>query len=85
MPTNSLVAQTLAAEWCAVLGRATPDLDLDFFDAGGTSLSAVALIERVEQRLGIEFPVETLFFDGRLAELISCCEARYGSGTRSVP
>ena len=52
------------ALWCELLGRTDFGLDDNFFDLGGYSLLAMALVSRIELRMGrkiqpaslIEFP-----------------------------
>jgi acyl carrier protein len=73
----SKVATTISQEWCTVLSLETCDPSGHFFELGGDSLLAVELTERVERRLCIDFPIETLFFDGTLAAIIAVCERRY--------
>ncbi len=75
----AVVQEVLHREWCAILEVSTCQADDDFFLLGGNSLLAVAFIERVENQLGIEFPAETLFFDGRLGEIVAACSESYAA------
>ncbi|BAJ27921.1 MULTISPECIES: phosphopantetheine-binding protein [Kitasatospora] len=71
--------ETLAAlhtAWSAVLDvEATSDED-NFFTSGGDSLGVVDLMERVEADLRIEFPLETVFLDGRFGAIAAECAKR---------
>jgi acyl carrier protein len=77
MPVASEVARLVTEAWCAVLEIDEPSDD-DFFILGGNSLSAVALTQRVESQLHIEFPLQTLFIEGRLSAVIEECQKLVG-------
>ncbi|WP_107656420.1 hybrid non-ribosomal peptide synthetase/type I polyketide synthase [Nocardia suismassiliense] len=47
--------------WCEVLAIETVDLDVGFFDAGGTSMLAVRLCALLTERIGVEVAVTDLF------------------------
>ncbi|MGY0237013.1 phosphopantetheine-binding protein [Longispora urticae] len=76
MITAQEAAGVVAVEWCEVLEATDLAQAPNFFTAGGNSLSAITLMERVEARLGIEFPLDTLFQDGRFSVLLDACVAR---------
>ncbi|HEX6702560.1 MAG TPA: amino acid adenylation domain-containing protein, partial [Gaiellaceae bacterium] len=69
-PTEELVA----AVWREVLDRDDAAVEDDFFDAGGHSLLAVALLARLSAAAGIEVPVEALFGDATIAGLATWIE-----------
>ncbi|MFJ3900098.1 acyl carrier protein [Streptomyces sp. NPDC090025] len=50
--------------WEEVLGEAPSAPDADFFDDGGTSLSAVSLTFLLEDRSGVPVPLAVLLSDG---------------------
>jgi acyl carrier protein len=55
---------------CRELGLQVEDAESDFFEAGGSSLTAVKLLARVEDRFGEEaLPAEDLFAESRLREM----------------
>jgi acyl carrier protein len=62
--------------WRELLEIPQPGDDDNFFLLGGNSLMAAALVGAIEDRLSIEFPMQTLFFDGRLVAVIEECERR---------
>jgi Phosphopantetheine attachment site len=63
----------VAEEWCATLGVSEPAEGGDFFAEGGNSLMAVTMMERVEHRLGVDFPVEVMFLDGSYPAVLQAC------------
>ncbi|MEU1476213.1 acyl carrier protein [Streptomyces sp. NPDC001668] len=76
MPDTGEVRGTVEEAWSAALGKGSSGEE-DFFTLGGTSLSAVELMTRVESSLGIEFPVELLFSSRALSEIVDECERRH--------
>ncbi|MFC5287299.1 beta-ketoacyl synthase N-terminal-like domain-containing protein [Actinokineospora guangxiensis] len=58
--------------WCAVLGVASVDLDVAFFDAGGHSLTLGALRSRLAADTGGDIPIARLFQHSTVA-----AQARY--------
>lgn len=71
------VADAVCEAWRSVLRLPDAAAGPDFFAAGGTSFSAVVMMEQVESALGIVFPLETLFLDGGLDAVLKECDARY--------
>ncbi len=67
-PRNPL-EERLAGLWREVLGVGAVDVHDDFFAAGGHSLSATQLLARIQQALGAELPLRTLFERPSIAEL----------------
>lgn len=67
------VRAVVAAQWCELLGVAEVADDDNFFLKGGNSIVALALVAKVESRLGIEFPLRVLFIDGTFGALVSAC------------
>ncbi|MET9031716.1 thioester reductase domain-containing protein [Streptomyces mirabilis] len=63
----------LAAAIAAVAGRHLPEgrlsPDVDFFDAGGTSVGAVELVAALEDELGVEIALDDVFADARPTSL----------------
>lgn len=70
---KAMVSETLVA-WvigeCKQLGLRVGSGEDDFFEAGGTSLTAVKLIERAEREFGDDsLPPDELFTESRIADL----------------
>lgn len=75
------VAEIVSRAWYEALDLdASSDVDGDFFEAGGNSLLAIALMEAVESQIDVTFPLDTLFMNGRLSAVIRACEAQCGTG-----
>ncbi|MFF7160435.1 phosphopantetheine-binding protein [Streptomyces sp. NPDC008086] len=75
--TDSDIRGTVEEAWYAALGEQAAGGEGNFFALGGTSLSAVAFMTRVESRLEIDFPLELLFRRRALPEIIDECTSRY--------
>ncbi|MFE5241541.1 MULTISPECIES: phosphopantetheine-binding protein [unclassified Streptomyces] len=75
--TDSNVRGTVEEAWYAVLGDQAAGGEGNFFALGGTSLSAVEFMTRVESRLEIEFPLELLFRKKALPAIVDECTSRY--------
>ncbi|WP_225074917.1 type I polyketide synthase [Streptomyces sp. CoT10] len=73
--TDSGFAGQLTTLWSEVVG-APSGPDDDFFEAGGDSLAAVQLVERIRVELGVELPMAVLFDHPTLAELLTEAERR---------
>jgi peptidyl carrier protein len=57
--------------WQSVLAASRGDRDATFFELGGESISAVRIVSQVEEELGIEVDVASLFEeDPTLADFI---------------
>ena len=59
--TPTSLEAKLIEVWCEVLGRKQVGLDENFFDLGGDSLMAVAMMVAIEERFGVKIPVEAVF------------------------
>ena len=53
----------IAAIWREVLGVEDFDREDDFFDIGGDSLQAMAMVMAIERRFGLRIPLESLILD----------------------
>jgi amino acid adenylation domain-containing protein len=69
LPSTAL-EQQLAAIWCSVLGLASTTLEQDFFRAGGHSLLAVSLLDRIERDTGRSVRLQDFFRAPSLAGLV---------------
>ena len=59
----------LSEIWRETLGVERVGLDEDFFEIGGDSLSAVQMMTAIQQRLGVELPLQALFESPTIAQL----------------
>ena len=72
--TDMKTASATLVSWvigeCKQLGLRVESGNDDFFEAGGTSLTAVKLIERAEREFGDDsLPPDELFTESRIADL----------------
>ncbi|MFB6889288.1 amino acid adenylation domain-containing protein [Kitasatospora sp. NPDC056327] len=76
----------LAAVWASALGYEAVSAADEFFAAGGNSLIAVALVNRVNREFGTRLPLQVLFTAPRLTDLaarIDGTRADDGTGGRT--
>jgi sugar O-acyltransferase (sialic acid O-acetyltransferase NeuD family) len=62
------LAGTLQRLWCEVLGADHVPATLNFFDAGGTSLMALQLVQRIQSATGLPVCIVDLFHYPTLSE-----------------
>ena len=62
--------EVIAQVWCGLLGVSEASADDDFFAIGGNSLSAIRLVDAVEERLGRPFPLDVLFQVGTFGAIV---------------
>jgi len=74
---DKAVSDVVRAEWCALLEIDHAREEDEFFALGGNSMLALALIGRVEEQLGIRFPLEALFVDDTFGAVVEACAAVY--------
>ncbi|MDH6439262.1 hypothetical protein M2158_007803 [Streptomyces sp. SAI-144] len=76
-PTESALAEM----WRDLLARPDVRSTDDFFEAGGTSLTAIKLLQRVEKRFGPDvLSPDTLYEDPRLGSLARAIDRATGRG-----
>src|SRR5262249_25126827 len=68
-PPRGAAEELVAEVWREVLGIDAVGRDDDFFDLGGDSLRAGAVLGRVRTRAGVELPLRSVFDNPRLADL----------------
>ncbi|HEY0641759.1 MAG TPA: phosphopantetheine-binding protein [Pseudonocardiaceae bacterium] len=81
--TRSMTAteRTIADIWSGLFGTGITDPDADFFALGGTSLTAVKFLARVEDRFGEDALLpETLYEDARLGALAAAIDSAVAAG-----
>ncbi|RKH11913.1 amino acid adenylation domain-containing protein, partial [Corallococcus sp. CA053C] len=67
--------ETLAALWTEVLDVPAPGVHDNFFQLGGTSLSSVLMLARVQEALGTDIPLERFFEAPSIAALAAVLES----------
>lgn len=68
---NSLLADKLIEIWQKLLQRSPVSPDDDFFDLGGDSLTAARLFLDIEQEIGLNLPITTIYDAPTVAKLVS--------------
>ncbi|SHH79117.1 phosphopantetheine-binding protein [Streptomyces sp. 3214.6] len=72
---NRMTSETLlvwVVDECKQLGLRVTGGEDDFFEAGGTSLTAVKLIERAEREFGDDsLPADELFTESRVTDIVA--------------
>jgi acetoacetyl-CoA synthetase len=94
-PMSADPHDTMTAIFARVLGRGAVEPDDDFFDLGGDSILAIALMAEIEQAFGQELPMTTVYdapTPRALAELVDAQAVPAGSclvplkpGTKAGP
>lgn len=69
VPARSPLDAALIEFWEDILGVSPIGIDDDFFELGGHSLKALELVNRIEQRLQLQIPVNSVFVRSRLRDL----------------
>jgi 3-oxoacyl-[acyl-carrier-protein] synthase II len=87
---DGVVAFILAELAVELRATAPPDLDASFLDVGGDSFTAMQLTMKIEQRFGIEVPVDGVDLEvplgdmvGALADLVDADAAAAAEGARA--
>jgi amino acid adenylation domain-containing protein len=85
-PPRTPVEREVAAIWASVLNVEEPALGDDFFEAGGHSLLALELVERLSRHLGIEIALQTLIDHPTVEQLAGFVAGlpRDASGQRAI-
>lgn len=68
------VENTVAEAWASILGRPLPSRVDHFFELGGDSLKAIAVITRLRQRFDLQ--INDLYEHPVLEDFALCCKAR---------
>ncbi|SEN90949.1 KR domain-containing protein [Chitinophaga rupis] len=76
---------TLGAIWYEVLKTATLELDDDFFDLGGHSLSATRVLNQVEQQLQVKMEFDDMLDNGTLREMADYIDAHRTAPVPTAP
>jgi acyl carrier protein len=75
------VRQMIEGAWHEALGACESLPEESFFALSGDSMSALAFVTKVESELEIAFPMDMLFAESLLAEIVKECESRYTART----
>ena len=76
----SATERVVTSIWAAVLGLSSVDVHDAFFDLGGSSLTAIQVIGRIEDQLGVRVTIEEFIFQ-TAGQLAAVCDARRASTT----
>lgn len=82
---DTTLRNELARIWAEVLDTADdPRDDQNFFEVGGTSLTAVRLRARIVSQFGVDIPLADIFAGGSIAELLPSIEAELVGGPAAL-
>ncbi|MEW5290901.1 amino acid adenylation domain-containing protein [Erwinia papayae] len=75
-PLSTALEQAVGKIWCAVMKWETVFANDDFFEGGGNSLTAVALVNRINRHFNIKLPLQVIFqtptISGLAAAVAAC-------------
>ncbi len=78
------VQATLCAIFAEVLEKADVGVDEDFFDLSGQSMQAIRMIMRIEQELGVRFPIPQFYDNSTPAMLAVLVEEQTQPDTTTI-
>lgn len=70
--------------WCNALDISRLSIDDAFFDVGGTSFSAVLVLDAIHREFGVKLPFETLFNDATVEDLARAVRGGHHLSPRSL-
>jgi len=79
VPLKTDIEIAIAEIWCAVMKWEAVYATDDFFDGGGNSLTAVALVNRINKKFSIKLPLQAIFHTPNivgLAKAVESCSRR---------
>ena len=68
-----------------VLGVTRPNVEDNFFDLGGHSLTATQVVSRVRRHFGVDLPLEAVFESPTIAALVPVVQNGNGRVSHAVP
>jgi len=77
-PELDVMETKIAALWAEALGLDTVAADEDFFDLGGTSITAIRLLPEIAEQFGVE-PSIGVIFDHPTAREMAAALAELGA------
>jgi len=83
-PLTDPVEAQLAELWSEVLGTPVASRDADFFELGGHSLTAMQLVSRVQETLGVELELRVVFDSPTLAAMAGQLTEQLGPAAGDV-
>ncbi len=83
LPSREPLEQIVRAAWSAALGLDELGPQTDFFAAGGSSLVAIQVVERIGRELGTTLSTADLVGTPRLADFVARVRARQAGGDRT--
>ncbi len=81
---RSSIEETVHEVWCSELSLAQIDPEASFFEVGGHSLNAVYVLDRINARYGVEFPIVEFFRRPTIRETAARLE-QLAAETRALP
>ncbi len=84
-PSDPMLEQTLIDIWERILQRRPSDTQANFFDLGGHSLQAVAVMHEVSRTLGLRVPVSLLFQEPTIAGMARRLRAHDSRQCAAIP
>lgn len=75
LPEFTSVQSRIAAIWAEILNVATVRPDEDFFDLGGTSLTLIRMLDRINISFGTDIDVDTLIDEATVSSLASTLDS----------
>jgi hypothetical protein len=79
-PSMTATEQTLAQMWRDLLRLSKTDPNDNFFTVGGTSLTAIKLLQRVEKKFGPDvLSPDTLYGDPKLSSVAKAIDEAMGN------
>ncbi len=77
--SRGLLTRAVSGIWCEVIGHdGTPDINTNFFDAGGDSISLLRFQSILGERLGVKMSVLDLFAHTTIAQVVKFIAAGTG-------
>ncbi|HBL59419.1 MAG TPA: non-ribosomal peptide synthetase [Cyanobacteria bacterium UBA8803] len=85
VPPRTPTEEIVATIWAEVLGLETVGIHNNFFELGGHSLLAILILSRLQQALGVQLPLQTLFEEPTVAELADAIAQAKTDSTVNIP
>lgn len=83
--TGDTMIELVSSVWAALLGFESFELTDDFFGLGGDSLQAARMADRLSRALGVDIPVDLIFDESALGDLVDSLDALVGETPAGGP